>query len=332
MSEHTTETKGPLVLAALLTAFLFISCANGDEGDLDPAAPDDSNLSDEEQDENGEDEEPGENGEENDEEGEEEDPEKPQPAPLPDYSGGDCPPMSAGTVAISSGANQRQVHLDVPDQPGGAPVLFVYHGAGSNAEQFVSFFRTAHIASTYGVIVVTPSSTGLFQYEWPFLDHEDASVDTVLFTDVLACLDQQYEIDLARVYTTGFSAGGLWSTYLMMHMSEHLASVAIFSGGTGGMASAYQPPSWRIPVLATHGGPTDQVVIRFDISTEEMAVALVDDGHLVIVCAHDGGHTIPWDIPSLMMPFLLSHAFGVPDLTILEDGLDDSWPSECAIR
>ncbi len=182
-------------------------------------------------------------------------------------------------------------------------------------------------------VVVTPSASGHFQWEWPFQPEDESVVDLLLFTDVLVCLDDHYDVDLSRVYTTGFSAGGLWSTYLMMHMSDHLASAAIFSGGTPTeMGEFYQQPSWRIPVLATHGGPSDEVVLRFDLATEDMASRLAEDGHLIVVCAHNEGHVIPWDIPSLIMPFLLSHSWGQADKTYLEENLDDTWPEECSVR
>ena len=43
---------------------------------------------------------------------------------------------------------------------------------------------------------------------WSFFG--DPAADLTLFDDILACLDQQYDIDNKRVYTSGFSAGGLW--------------------------------------------------------------------------------------------------------------------------
>ena len=256
----------------------------------------------------------------------------PEPAALPPYSGEACPAMEPGTVEIVSAGLQRAIHLTLPAQPADAPVLFIYHGNGSNAAQFVQFFQAERIAREFGVIVVTPSSTGQYQIEWPIIRGERKGPDETLFLDVLACLDEAFGIDRRRVYTTGFSAGALWSTHLVMQRGEYLAGAAIFSGGVSTFTTAYTTPAWPMPVLATHGGPTDEVVIRFDQTTDEMVRKLVADGHLTVLCTHSRGHTIPWNIPDLMMPFLLAHAYGEVDTDAYADGLPGVWPEGCVLQ
>ena len=61
-----------------------------------------------------------------------------------------------------------------------------------------------------------------------------------------------------RIYTTGFSAGGLWSTWLVMHRSHRIAAAAVFSGGVGGMLDTLGE-SWLFDGAADGVDPADQV-------------------------------------------------------------------------
>lgn len=238
--------------------------------------------------------------------------------------------MDDGTVRLQSAGMGREVLINLPDEPRDAPVVFVYHGNGNSAPEFEQRFQTRRIAEEYGVIVVIPSSSGRFSIEWPVRSNEDKTVDAVLFTDVLACLDEHWGIDRRRVYTSGFSAGGFWSTWLALNMSDYIAAVTLFSGGISTGAVSYTSPSWPIPVLASHGGTWDWVLYRFNRASEDLANALVDDDGFAIVCNHGNGHRIHYDVPDFMMPFLLSHTWGEFPSPFAA-GLDEGWPSECVI-
>lgn len=253
----------------------------------------------------------------------------PDPAPLPAYAAGPCPAIAAGDVSFQSGELARRVVVELPPEPAGAPVLFVYHGAGSNPAQFQAFFRTAQLAADHGYIVVVPAASGVFMIEWPLLPGERTELEVGLFTDVLYCLDEAFGIDRRRVYTTGFSAGGLWSTYLALYESNYLAAAAIFSGGVSDVTHSYRTPDWRIPILATHGGPTDEVALRFDLTTEALVDGLLEDGNLVVLCPHDEGHVIPWPLLDILVPFLGSFAFGDVDPDWSEADMPASWPAAC---
>lgn len=257
------------------------------------------------------------------------DQDRPAPEAFPPYAAGACPAMAGGEVTFESGELTRRVMLELPPQPEGAPVLFVYHGAGSNPGQFQAFFQTARLAAEHGYIVVVPAASGVFMIEWPLLPGERTELEVGLFTDVLSCLDEAFGIDRRRVYTTGFSAGGLWSTYLALYESRYLAAAAIFSGGVSDVTHGYQTPAWSIPILATHGGPTDEVALRFDLTTAALVDGLLDDGHLVVLCEHDGGHVIPWPVIDILVPFLGAFAFGEVDPQWSEADTPASWPDAC---
>ena len=253
----------------------------------------------------------------------------PQPRPAP----GTCPELTAGTNDIEPNGDPRQVDLYLPDDPEGAPVLFIWHGLGDNAPRMGRLFGAQRIADGFDAIVVVPHSSGRFlQSEWSFIGG-DSEVDGVVFDETLSCLYAQFGIDMDRVYTTGFSAGALWSTWLLMNRSEYLAAVTLFSGGAGGV-NPYDTPTHDTPVLAFFGGATDTYgggFINFAEMTGELVTNLVSDGHFVVVCDHDGGHSIPLDPMAYAMPFLFDHRFSV-ETSPYVDTLGAQWADYCVIQ
>ena len=136
--------------------------------------------------------------------------------------------------------------------------------------------------------------------------------DETLFDDVLACLDQQYELDNRKVYAAGFSAGALWTTHLLLTRADYLAAIGIFSGGTSSL-NPYATPLYDTAALLTVGGQDDRASsYDFAAGTADLSSRLVTDGHPVIVCDHCLGHTLPAGFHAWTWPFLAAHAFGDP--------------------
>ena len=250
------------------------------------------------------------------------------PAPVA-YSGGECPDMTNGVVEMVSDGHDREMILKIPDDPNGAPVWFNWHWLGGTAEQGVSY-QGLNAVKRAGYIVVAPEARdGMAATEWGFSGNgNQAGPDLVLFDDVLSCLDAQYDIDNSRVYTTGMSAGGLWSTHLLMHRSEFLAAAAPLSGGTG-VFQEYSTPERDLPVLLTWGGPNDTYSgLSFDDANLELREALVEDGHWVGSCIHDQGHTIPNQATDYTLQFFADHPWGVDPVVGLNGS--DAYPSWCS--
>lgn len=250
-------------------------------------------------------------------------------APAPKaYSGGQCPTFTDGTNTINAGGRDRTVRVFLPPNPEGAGFITLWHGAGDSASNFSRAFDAQGVADEYNVIVFVPTSTGL-AFEWPILAGEDTDIDAVLFDDLLACADAQFDINNNRAYTTGFSAGGLWSTWLLMNRAEYLAAVITFSGGTDASVVLYETPAEPIPVLAIHGGASDTfAIINFGEMTEAMVESLTEDGHPIILCDHGRGHTIPFSPYDWAFPWLFAQSWGEPDMPA---PLPSSWPAFCQI-
>ncbi|GMV43113.1 MAG: hypothetical protein AMXMBFR64_48290 [Myxococcales bacterium] len=252
------------------------------------------------------------------------------PKPRP-YSGAHgCPTLVQGKNTIQSAKKSRSFLLYLPDEPEGAPLLTLWHPAGGSASYMASAFGAQKLAKAHNLIVAVPDSCcGLV--EWRFRDTEDPEADLTLFDDLVACTDEQFNIDRERIYTGGFSAGGLWSSFLVIHRADTLAAAVIFSGGVDGLI-AWQTPARPVPTLLAWGGPTDVLygVFSFDQQMKALSAHLQDEGAFVVECDHGGGHTVPSGATNWAVPFALAHRWGQPS-PVATGGLDASWPKYCSI-
>ena len=221
------------------------------------------------------------------------------------YSGGTCPEFAAGRNTFTAGDEERTFDLFLPPDPTGRPLLFMWHPLGSNARQIATFLGAARAAEEHGFVIAVPESLRT-QTEWGYFG--SPTDDLALFDDLYSCLTSQYGLDRTRTYTIGFSAGALWSSYLVVHRAEYLTAAVILSGGVG-VFSRYQTPAYRLPVLLAWGGPTDQYggVINFQETTYAFRDALRADEHTVVMCGHDGGHVPPPAVAGWGYDFLDAH-------------------------
>ena len=192
----------------------------------------------------------------------------------------------------------------------------------------IRYLELDELAADENVIVVAPRSDDS-AYEWHFAEGPEGNPDLLLFEDLLSCLWQQYDVDLDRIHATGMSAGGLWSSYLTLHEADWLASTAPLSGGSDSFT--YATPASPIPVLLTWGGPSDLYgSYSFEDASLYLSEALREDGHFVVECVHDDGHSLPpWGI-EYAWEFFEAHPRGVDPLPWAE-GLPSGYPSGCRI-
>lgn len=250
------------------------------------------------------------------------------PAVAPVYSLGACPEIETGSPWFATGDTEYRVKFVLPPDPQGAPVLFAWHWLGGSAGDLVRTMGLDELAEEEGVIVVAPSSDGS-TFEWHFLDAPEDNPDLLLFEDLLACLYDQFQVDLDRIHATGMSAGGLQTSYLTMHAAQWLASTAPLSGGV--VEGLYSEPAWPLPVLLTWGGPSDESNgLSFHDAALLLSEELRADGSFVVECEHQGGHTIPAGATETVWRFLSDHPRGLAAEPYAA-GLPDAFPSYCRI-
>ena len=269
----------------------------------------------------------------------------PQPPAPPAYEG-TCPQFVAGPNVMEADGRNRNVQVYLPGQPEGAPVVFIWHGNGDKGESIANFFMAQAVTQEYGAIVVAPNSCCMdnhtdccdYSTTWNVGTYSKTEADLPLFDKTLACLEEQFDIDNRKVYTTGFSAGALWSTYLLVNRSDYFAAASIFSGGTG-VVVTYQTPNYKMPVLLAWGGENDTYmgVVSFDEMTKNFSAALREDGHFVVECNHGPyaqagqGHTIPFTGPTWGHKFMFAHEWSDGTSPFAETGLTDEFPDYCRI-
>jgi poly(3-hydroxybutyrate) depolymerase len=248
--------------------------------------------------------------------------EGPQPADLAALSSGQCPDLSAsGASTFTSAGVSRTVNVYLPEdvQPG-LPVIFMWHPLGITGSQIAIYLDAAGMARNEHVIVVAPESDPSHPFEWNFFGTGEGDIQ--LYDDLRTCLSNSLDVDLYRVYSTGMSAGGLWTTWLALHRSDTLATVLVMSGGTDGIID-YVTPATKFPALLMWGGATDTFGEGADLTDFNAAMIafsreLRDDDHFVVECNHGLGHNIPPEGRSTTIAWLLPHRFG--ESSPFEDG------------
>jgi len=184
---------------------------------------------------------------------------------------------------------------------GGGPVIFYWHGTGSNPGLEVPAGlgpAVQNVTNAGGVIagfyaepqLACPGCTGIEAAGtgngvWYKKDFETAD-------EVLACAIEKLRVDTRRIWTAGMSAGGLQASAMIYERSNYLATGISYSGGKI-FPVTRQDPDNKLPVVLTHGGTGDTVIVNFKTQTELMANELKPLGHFVVVCDHGGGHRIP---------------------------------------
>jgi poly(3-hydroxybutyrate) depolymerase len=255
-----------------------------------------------------------------------------QPMPFPGAPlaaiSGTCPDVSgSGVSSVDSGADTYDVMVKIPASGGeGKPVLFFWHGLGGSAQLFDLWLDFQTFADDHDMIVVVPDSLDPNLNTWTL----EEGRDMVLFDDLRSCLAQDLDIDLNRVYATGFSFGGLFTTALTMDRADSLAATLPMSGGTSNLWFPYRSPAQGLPVLVMWGGSSDTFgsgfsEVRFEEMSLDFSANLQDDGHLVHHCDHGLGHDVPSEWDDIVGSWFGSHTYGS------EGPVDDAdYPSWCS--
>ncbi|MEZ4777234.1 MAG: PHB depolymerase family esterase [Bacteroidia bacterium] len=136
------------------------------------------------------------------------------------------------------------------------PLIFNFHGLGSNAFEEEFYTRFSLIADTAGFIVVYPD--GILN-AWNAGFVIGGTDDLGFVSALIDKLGSLYAIDPARVFATGMSNGGFLSHYLGCELSDRIAAIASVAGTMTAFVEGTCNPGRTLPVLHIHG-TADQVV------------------------------------------------------------------------
>jgi len=179
---------------------------------------------------------------------------------------------SAGTVPGSTTESfmfedrERVFEQVVPssyDDATPMPVVLNWHGLGSNGPDQVGFSGYAALAETEGFIVIAPTgvpSPGDTRNSWELEPDQDPTRDDLAFAnELLDLVIESLCVDQTRVYTTGMSNGGYFSSVLVCEMSDRIAAAA----SVAALSHADDcEPERVVPYIGFHG--TDDVVVPYN--------------------------------------------------------------------
>ncbi|MBN1284584.1 MAG: prolyl oligopeptidase family serine peptidase [Anaerolineae bacterium] len=169
-------------------------------------------------------------------------------------------------ITTASGGIERRFILHVPGSytPGTPmPLVFVFHGRGSSAEETFLFSQMSDKAEQIGFFAVYPEGLGSPQ-QWSFLvgAQERGEPDDLQFVrDLITLMSQRLDVDPQRIYAAGISNGGGMANYLACNLSDQVAAIAQVAGmyPVPEIILGSCTPNRPIPVMTIHG-EADQVL------------------------------------------------------------------------
>ena len=179
---------------------------------------------------------------------------------------------------IRAGGFRRSYLVHIPegyDPSRPHPLVVVLHGAFSTARQIEAHSGFSDLADREDFLVLYPNGITLFG----LLQHWNAGhccgkaaadgVDDVGFLEAaIREVTEHMNVDLARIYMTGFSNGGMMTHRFGAEACGMLAAIAPMAGSLGGRAGPKKPwwqvpePACPLPVAIMHGRDDEQVPYR----------------------------------------------------------------------
>lgn len=172
------------------------------------------------------------------------------------------------TISYDGETREYSVFLPSSYQVGqNLPMVFNLHGFGSNVTEQIFYTSLNAVAQEENFIVVTPQglvrTTSIGQTGSHWNAYFGTDVDDLGFLNlVIDKIYTDYNIDLARVYSTGMSNGGFMSHRLACELSDRIAAIASVAGGVFNEQLDNCSPSRAVPVMQIHG--TNDNIADFD--------------------------------------------------------------------
>jgi hypothetical protein len=236
-----------------------------------------------------------------------------------------CPTLASGNITVMG----QEVKLWVGPAGQAGPLIFYWHGTGSNADEAGLLGSAVNEIQTGGGVIAsftTSTKTGANTGNYVWYTGDFAMAD-----EILACGVQQGVVDPRMVYTAGCSAGGLQASVMTYERSSYLAASMPNSGGIV-LSYQLQDPAHVPATITTHGSfDGDFVVIHFKDTTAKFNQDIAAKGGFVVNCDHNGGHCrSPAEVREAQWEFAKAHPFGVSPEPYA-GGVPGNFPTFCQI-
>lgn len=239
-----------------------------------------------------------------------------------------CQPFVTGGMTILG--LPLTVWAGAPQNNTGSLILY-WHGTGSNGQEAVTGLGQSsvdQITAGGGIVIGFEGTTAQGQNTGNNVWYTG---DFAVADEIVACGIELGHIDPRRIYTGGYSAGGLQVGRMAYDRSGYLAAVLVYSGGAFG--GQPQDPQHFPAAVGGHGAPgSDVLILDFGQGTHDFLVnGPKAYGRNAIDC-NDGGSHISgqrFAIGPNAWQFFQDHPFGVspPPYSALPPG----FPSYCEL-
>ena len=174
------------------------------------------------------------------------------------------PEIGSQNGVVKSGGHEYDVLWTVPGSYDTEPVALVldFHGIGSNGPEQNAFGGFGAMAEAEGFVAVEPTGQPTIaddrnSWELPQFDIDERD-DVAFVVDLIDFMAAQVCVDQQRIYATGMSNGGLFTSVLVCDLSDRIAAAVSVAGVTHPETCA---PSRAVPFMAFHG--TDDTVVPY---------------------------------------------------------------------
>ncbi|MDB4121009.1 alpha/beta hydrolase-fold protein [Gammaproteobacteria bacterium] len=136
------------------------------------------------------------------------------------------------------------------------PLVFNFHGYGSNASEQMAYGDMRSQADANGFILVHPEALNdiVGRSYWNIGGWSQSVHDDVKFTEnLINLLMDKYSINAERIYSTGMSNGGFFSFHLACNLNASFAAVASVTGSMTYSTFDNCNPRKPTPVMQIHG-------------------------------------------------------------------------------
>tara|TARA_X000001036_G_scaffold386161_1_gene381100 strand:- start:2036 stop:2995 length:960 start_codon:yes stop_codon:yes gene_type:complete len=229
---------------------------------------------------------------------------EPSPAPYLNSITNNLNAQAKGTIngEINYKDITREFILYVPSSYNDSikqPLVFNFHGYGSNAYEQMNYGDLRSQADANGFILVHPDALddiGGTSYwnmgGWSVSEHDDLE----FIDNLINLLVDKYSINTERIYSTGMSNGGFFSFHLACNLNASFAAIASVTGSmsfeTYDECNARKPT----PILQIHGS-SDTVVPYAGLSVIMKPVMDVMEHWRINNSCDDFIHAVPGIIP-----------------------------------
>ncbi|WP_281646343.1 hypothetical protein [Parendozoicomonas sp. Alg238-R29] len=217
-----------------------------------------------------------------------------------------CAAIVEGEISMEYGFfKERKVQVFVKPELAKkkqGPVVFFWHGSNEDWGQVYRVLGESVInqITKEGGVVFAPFAGSPDALPWHVMNpalvwkHNDFQ----LADQLVACAEEEFDINDRRIYSMGFSAGGIQSAAMGRMRSNYIAAIASYSGGqlpwfkllpTGAPNNYY-------PAFVTYGtkGQDKVPLVEFSDTSKKLIFYMENRGfHKAIDCEQNRGHTMP---------------------------------------